>query len=130
MSGSSPVVSYRIKKGTDIVVMSRVSNWQKILVQKSSISAIAWSVYKLATSKDQPVTPQTGTCVVDDSWSDSLLTAGWTADARGYNAYCAIPATAFPVSAKYQVEIIGTQQSGKKFCIADITIDAYELFSR
>lgn len=136
MSDSTAVSQFRIREGTGIVVMSRVVDWQCVKVLKASVSSIAYYIYNLKTGLDQPILKTSGSCVVATSWSDSYLTAGWTADAVGYNAYCPIPASAFTglltdvKGCRYHVEIIGTPTSGDDFWIADFVIDATDGLSR
>lgn len=127
---------FKIREGTGIVVMSRVVDWQGVKVAKAAVSSIAWYVYDLKTGLSQPILKATGTCVVATSWSDTYLTAGWTADATGYNAFCPIPASAFTglltdvKGCRYHVEIIGTPAAGDPFWIADFVIDATDGLSR
>lgn len=127
---------FTVREGTGIMVLSRVTDWQNTKVLKAAIESLTYYVYDLETGLGQPELKVTGSLSKDTCWSDSYLTAGWTVDTTGYNAFCPIPASSltFPLSrvkgGRVKIEIIGTPVTGDQFWVADLIVDCADGLSR
>lgn len=122
MPSSTNVLHTTAWEDAGLVLMARVTGNDGANITQASLSSVTLYVYDLSDVANPTVdgVAQTVSSVIFDTLQTSADDSRWTLDSVGYNVRISVPASAFPDSSRYRIEVVFAPASGDNFPLVAI----------